>query len=140
MRFQCLVPSGTGLQVLASSMGILTIVNKTVHSPNNIINHPRIFLNHQDFSFNATHKKIAWRFVNNETCTAPVSFKIQSFTCNHIVKTWYISSHQHNLVLTLSDIQFNKIDLYLNITTIDANQKTCTNTVCFQLYPDSKLQ
>ena len=139
MRFRCLAPIGTGLQVLASTVGILTVVRH--EPPPNVIKIAKIILNHQQFRFNATHKTIAWRFVNNDTCTAPVSFIVQASTCEGIVNILPISS-QHTLTLRSSDIQHNDDILYLSIAALDANMNHCINADFqehFQVYPDGKL-
>ena len=100
--------------------------------------HLAIVLDHQNFSFNSTHRTIAWRLENIQACSSSLQFIIQSsMLMNNTVKSW--PTENFNLTLTSSDfVQDGSNELlYFTITANDTNQTRFSATsLTFQIPPD----
>ena len=100
-----------------------------------------IVLNYQEFSFNSTHKTIAWRLINtqNSNCVPPVTFYIQSSTCAiNIPPPWTTPDTQYSLLSTAFVDDTNEL-LYFSITAVNIHKVECARTATkFQLSPNRK--
>ena len=89
------------------------------------------------FTFNTwpTHITIAWKFENNQSCTPPVTFTIQSSTCDvaHPTISWNTTNLEYSLPL-MND------EHYLTIIANDSAGNECTRTLAkFQVVQNCKI-
>lgn len=162
--FQCFLPNGNELEVFESCIGTLRVTknskcthcvynkciimsefNPLIHTANYHPPAPNqqlvIVLDHQNFFFNSTHRTIAWKIENIQSCSL-FQFVIRSSTSemNNIVNSW--STQNFNLTLTSSDFVQDGTNelLYFNITANGMNQTRCSATsLIFQIIPDGML-
>ena len=87
------------------------------------------------FTFNAwpTNVNIAWKFENNQSCTPPVTFTIQSSACDvaHPDVSWNTTNLEYSLPVKI----FADYPHYLIITASDSTRNECTRTQAkFQIF------
>ena len=102
---------------------------------------PQITFDYQSFVFNATHRTIAWRFINDQSCTPPITFTIQSFSCDtgNPISTWTTVHLAYTLPLSAFLNDRNE-PLHFSITASDTHAVECTSLPgYFQVYPNGKL-
>ncbi len=101
---------------------------------------PYIVLDYQGFNFNATHRTVAWKFVNNQTCIPPVTFTIQSFSCDadNPIGTWTTTNHFYSLP-TVAFVNSGNYLLYLSISASSTHAVECARfPTYFQVFPNGE--
>lgn len=158
-RFQCFAPTGNGLQVSASNVGTLTVSKqgKRINCYSSICyiffdttidnNHPPVIepapyivFDYQGFDFNATHRTIAWKFLNNQTCTSPVNFTIQTLSCgtSKPAGTWTTTDKVYSLPTTPFVAEFGGLFL-LSIFASSTHAVECARLPTYiQVFPNGK--
>ena len=96
----------------------------------------KIILDYLRFTFNSTHKTIAWNFENNQTCKPPVTFAIQSLGCDEI-NTWNTLNLEYSLPVNEILNEEDKT-LYLIIIAYNTTLGECVRTTPFQLHQNCK--
>lgn len=100
---------------------------------------PQIVLNYARFTFNSTHKTVAWKFENSQSCTPPVTYSLQSSTCDRDVVggTWITPNMEYSL--PLSALIAGSEVVYFNITARSTHGGTaCAVSPRFQIDPVGK--
>ena len=113
---------------------IKIIIDTDDYNPPKTELQPQIVLDHQLFSFNATHKIIGWNFKNNQSCAPPVTFTVDLLTCDSDdpVQTWTTQDSE----LTIKSEQ-KKESLYFRISASDKDHAKCpATTTDFQVPSD----
>lgn len=100
----------------------------------------QIILTHERFSFNASHKTIAWRVINSAYCSTSLVFTVTASSCDS--NDHFTIATTHSLQLTLSNLDLisdgGKL-LHLKILASDAEKSECSLTsATFQVLPDGK--
>ena len=104
--------------------------------PPRLVPTPRIVLDYTKLSFNATHKTIAWKFEDSQSCTSPITFAIQLSTCdvNNPTDSWITPYLEYTFPSSVFDANG---PLYFRIVARSAHKAAiCTESSKYQIHSD----
>ena len=153
--FQCFIPTGVGLEVMNSSIGVLTVVNPgsfiQFTKPASIID-SEVAINHWHLRFNSDNFSLSWHYAyshdDGDFCSFDnVTFQIEGWQClddrNPGDKVWQENvTNVTNINIKSKDMIHNNKSVFFIVRAISNVERntTCTHlSFRFQVAGDGKF-
>lgn len=138
--FQCFIVGSDSLNVLGSSVGVLSIDKSAENSDYESPLYSSLRINHQKLRFNDKNMTLSWLYSDggNIPGCSSVLFRIQGWTCKTAVTNnrsptnpvWTLYTSSMNKTIPISDLMYNKSSVYI---TLEAIRISDNSTVCIDL-------
>lgn len=142
--FQCFIVDSNSLNVVESSVGVLTIDKSAELSESyyesKLLNYSSLKINHQKLRFNDKSITLSWLYSDggNIPGCSSVVFRVQGWACKStsnqplviIDPVWTYDTSDMNITIPLRDLRYNNSSVYV---TLEALRASDNSTVCIDL-------